>query len=58
MCVFCNVWVGVCLGFLIFGCVYVWFLLFVNVCGGICGICNVWVCLYVFDMCVFCMCVF
>jgi hypothetical protein len=31
---FCNLWVCVCLGFVIYGCVYVWFF-------------NLWVCVYV-----------
>jgi len=26
MCVFCNVWVCVCVGFVMCGCVYVWVL--------------------------------
>jgi len=26
VCGFCNVWVCVCVGFVIFGCVYVWVL--------------------------------
>ena len=30
----CNVWVFVCVGFVVCGCVYVW-------------VCNVWVCVYV-----------
>jgi hypothetical protein len=32
MCGFCNVWVCVCVGFVMGGCVYV------------CGFCNGWVC--------------
>ena len=39
MCGFCNVWVCVCVGFVMCGCVYVW-------------VCNVWVCVCVgFLMC-------
>jgi hypothetical protein len=41
MCGFCNVWLCVCLGFLMCGCVYVWVLKCVGVC--MCGFCNVWV---------------
>ena len=46
---FCNVWVCVCLGFVMCGCV----------CVRICGICNVWVCVCVgFVVFVFvCVCV-
>jgi len=41
---FCNVWVCVCVDFVICGCVYVW-------------VCNVWVCVcMVFVMCG-CVCV-
>ena len=47
MCGFCNV--GVCVGFLMCGCVYVWVLQCVGVC--MCGFCNVWVC-GCFDNCV------
>ena len=40
MCGFCDVWVSVCVGFVMCGCVYV------------CGFCNVWVCVCVgFVMC-------
>ena len=35
MCGFCNVWVCVCVGFVMCGCVCM------------CGFCNVWVCVYV-----------
>ena len=41
---FCNVWVCVCVGFVMCGCVYVWVLYNVGVC--MYGFCNVWV--YVF----------
>jgi len=34
VCGFCNVWVCVCVGFVMCGCVYV-------------GFCNVWLCVYV-----------
>ena len=41
MCGFCNVWVCVCVGFVMCGCVYVWVL-------------YVWVCICVgFEMCGF-----
>ena len=36
---FCNVWVCVCVGFVMCGCVCVGFVM--------CGFCNVWVCVYV-----------
>ena len=44
---FCNVWVYVCLGFVMFWCVYVcvfnvW--LFIGMGFLICGFCNPWVC--------------
>ena len=40
MCGFCNVWVCVCVGFVMCGCVCM------------CGFCNVWVCVCVgFVMC-------
>ena len=39
MCGFCNVWVCVCVGLVMCGCVYVW------VC--MCGFCDVWVCVCV-----------
>jgi len=43
-----NVWMCVCVGFVMFGCVYVW--AFYCVC--MCGFCNVWVCVCVgFLMC-------
>ena len=42
MCKFCNVWVCVCVGFVMYGCVG--FLM--------CGFCNVWFCVCVgFVMC-------
>ena len=44
---FCNVWVCVCIGFVMCGCVYMWVLLRVGVC--MYGFCNLWVC---FDNCV------
>ena len=47
---FCNVWVCICVGFVMCGCVYVWILY----CLGVCmyGFCNVWVCECVgFEMC-------
>ena len=48
MCVFCNVWVFVCVGYLM--CVYVWIY---NVWVCMCGFCNVWVCVCVgFVICV------
>ena len=37
MCWFCNVWVYICVGFVM--CVYGFF----NVSEGMCGFCNVWV---------------
>ena len=41
MCGFCNVWVCVCVGFVMYGC------------GCMCGFCNVWVCVCAgFVMCV------
>jgi len=47
MCGFCNVWVCVCVDFVMCGCVFK------------CGFCNVWVCVCVgFVMCgCVCMCV-
>jgi len=51
MCGFCNVWVCVCVGFVMCGCVYV---CVVVLC--MCGFCNVW-CVYVcvgVCVCVFC----
>jgi len=39
---FCNVWVCVCMGFLMGVCVYVWFMYCAVVCRY--GFCNVWVC--------------
>jgi hypothetical protein len=51
MCGFCNVWVCVCMGFVMCGCVLL--------CVGVCmyGYCNVWVCVCVgFVMCG-CVCV-
>ena len=42
MCGFCNMWVCVCEGFVMFGCVYVRVLWSVVVC--MCGFSNVWVC--------------
>ena len=42
---FFNVWVCVCMGFVMRGCVYVWVLECVGVC--MCGFCDVWVCVYV-----------
>ena len=55
MCVFCNAWVCVNVGFIMCGCVYVWVLKFVGVCMCVfcngrlcmCGFCNVWVCVCV-----------
>jgi len=41
MCRFCNVWVCVCMGFVMSGCVYVWVCVCVGVCMG--GFCDVWV---------------
>jgi hypothetical protein len=38
---FCNVWVCVCVGFVMCGCVYVWVLWCVGV--WMCGFCDVWV---------------
>ena len=50
MCGFCNVRVCVCVGFVMFGCVYVWVLSCAGVC--MCGFCKVWVCVCVgFVMC-------
>ena len=44
VCGFCDVWVCVCVGFVMCGCVYV------RVC--MCGFCDVWVCVCVgFVMC-------
>jgi len=49
MCGFCNVWVCVCVGFVICG---VFMCGFCNVCLWGEGICNVWVCVCVgFVMC-------
>ena len=45
ICGFCNVWVRVCVGFVICGCLCVFFLC-VSVC--MCGFCNVWLCVCVF----------
>jgi hypothetical protein len=41
VCGFCNVWVCVCVGFIMCECVYVWVLYCVGVC--MCGFYNVWV---------------
>ena len=50
MCGFCNVWVCVCVGFVMCWCVYVWVSYGVNVYKF--GVCNVWVCVCVgFVMC-------
>jgi len=50
MCGFCNVWVCVCMGFVICECVYVWLLYLVGFI--MCGFCKVWVCVCVgFVMC-------
>jgi hypothetical protein len=47
---FCNVWVCVCMGFVMCGYVYVWVLQCVGVC--MYGFCNVWVCVLMgFVMC-------
>jgi len=57
---FCNVWVCVCVGFVICGCLYVWFC---NV-WGVCGFCNMWVFMFgfcnvwVFAIMVFVICVY
>jgi len=41
---FCNVWLCVCVGFVMYGCVYE--------CVGVCGYFNVWMCVCVgFVMC-------
>ena len=46
----CNVWVCVCVGFVMCGCVYVWIFECVVVCKS--GFCNVCVCEYLgFVMC-------
>ena len=46
----CNVWVCVCVSFVIYVCVYLWGLYCFSVC--MCGVCNVWVCVCVhFVMC-------
>jgi len=42
MCGVFVVWVCVCLGFVMYECVYVWVLYCIGVC--ICGFCVVWVC--------------
>jgi hypothetical protein len=54
---FCNVWVCVCVSFVMCGCVYVWVLWCVGVCVYVwvlwcvgvctCGFCDVWVCVCV-----------
>ena len=50
MCGFCNVWVCVCLGFVMCGCLFVWVFL-------ICEFAYVWVLYYVGCICViFIMC--
>ena len=41
---FCNVWLCVCMGYVLCGGVYVWVLCYVGVC--MYGYCNVWVCVY------------
>ena len=53
---FCNVWVCVCVGFLMCGCVYVWVLLRVDVCVGVCmcGFCNVCTCIDCVSYCLYC----
>ena len=53
MCGFSNVWVCVCVGFVMCGCVYV---LFCDVCVCMCGFCNVRVCICV-GFCNVCVCV-
>ena len=55
MCGFCNVWVCVCAGFVMCGCVYVRVLQCVGVC--MCGFCNVWVCVCVGFVMRWCVCV-
>jgi len=45
VCGFCNVWLCVCVGFVMCGCVYV------------CGFCNVWLCVFVGFVMRGCMCV-
>ena len=45
MCGFCNVWVCVCVGFVMCGCGL--FNVWVFVCVCVCGFCNVWVCVCV-----------
>ena len=55
MCGFCNVWVCVCVCFVMFGRVYVWVLYCVGVCmcGFVmCGSVYVWVCNVRFCVCV------
>ena len=52
MCLFCNVYVYVCVGFVMCGCVYLSVLQCVGVC--MCGFCNMCVCVCVdvgFEMC-------
>jgi hypothetical protein len=48
--VFCNVWLCVCVGFVMCGCVYVWILC-------MCGFYNVWVCVCGFAGVCVCVCV-
>ena len=47
MCGFCNVWLCVCVGFVMCGCVYVWVLYFEGMCVCVgfvmCGCVYVWV---------------
>ena len=53
MCGFCNVWVCVCVRFVMCGCVYVWFF---NVSVYMCGFCDV--CVFVCVGFVMCGCVY
>jgi len=55
---FCNVWMCVCMGFVMSGCVYVWVMYYAVVC--IYGFFNVWVCVcmgFVMSGCMY-VCVF
>jgi len=47
MCGFCNVWVCVCVGFVMCVCVCVCVGFVMCVCMCMCGFCNVWVCVCV-----------
>ena len=50
MCGFYNVWMCLCVGFIMYGCVYVWVLQCMDV--FMCGFYNVWMCLFVGCFCV------